>query len=67
MREGEGWDVGVRALGETAVDALLLPVFCEMSENLSRLLATQKSALAHVQIQQCLHALTVRMEEGGER
>ena len=30
MREGEGWDVGVRALGETAVDALLLPVFCEI-------------------------------------
>ena len=60
-------EVGVRALGETAVDALLLPVFCEMSENLSRLLATQKSALAHVQIQRCLHALTVRMEEGGER
>ena len=48
------------------MDALLLPVFREMSENLSRLLATQESALAHVQIQRCLHALTVRMEEGGE-
>ena len=56
----------MRALGETAVDALLLPVFREMLENLSRLLATQESALAHVQIQRCLHALTVREEERGE-
>lgn len=53
-------------LGETAVDAILVPIFREMSENLSRLLATQRSALAHVQIQRCLHALTVRMEEGSE-
>lgn len=56
----------MRVLGETAVDAILVPIFREMSENLSRLLATQRSALAHVQIQRCLHALTVRMEEGSE-
>ena len=56
----------MRVLGDTAVDAILLPVFREMSANLSRLLETQRSALAHVQIQRCLHALTVRMEDGGE-
>lgn len=53
-------------LGETAVDAILLPIFREMSENLSRLLATRQGALAHVQIQRCLHALTVRTREGDE-
>lgn len=46
-------------MGDNAIEALLLPVFREMSTNLDKLLKSEKSALAHVQIHRCLHALTV--------
>ena len=49
-------------MGDNAIEVLLVPVFREMSMNLEKLVKSGKSALAHVQIHRCLHALTVRME-----
>lgn len=46
-------------MGDNAIEVLLMPVFREMSLNLEKLAQNEKSALAHVQIHRCLHALTV--------
>ena len=60
----QGWWIGVKYLGDNAINVLLLPVFKEMASNLEMLAKQHVNALSHTQIIYCQFALTVRYEKG---
>ena len=51
--------LGVKYLGDNAINVVLLPIFKEMAQNLEQLASQSKNAISHMQITRCQLALTV--------
>lgn len=51
--------LGVKYLGDNAINVVLLPIFKEMAQNLELLSSQSKNAISHMQITRCQLALTV--------